>query len=201
MNNLRFIETIKIKDGVFCNLSLHNERAKRTVAHYYGKPFDLSLTNDIIPSDMRLGTVKCRVLYSNKIESITFEPYIIRSIFNLRLVYDNDIDYSYKSENRDKLQYLLSLKGDCDEILIVKGGYITDTSYTNVVFENSEGLFTPSTPLLEGVMRHSLIETGIIKVKSIMVDNLSDYTHIHLINAMLGLEDNISLSTQKIVID
>lgn len=199
MSNLRFIETIKIKDGIFCNLPLHNYRAQCTVAHFYGSPFDLNLTNDIIPADMRSGTVKCRVLYSNMIEDITFEDYKMRSILNLKLVYDSNIDYSYKSANRDNLQFLLSQKDNCDEILIVKDGYITDTSYTNVVFENKKGLFTPSTPLLEGVRRRSLIESGIVKVKDIMPDNLIDYSDIYLINAMIGLEDNIRINTQNII--
>lgn len=201
MKDLRFIETIKIKDGIFYNLPLHVLRAKRASAHYYGKAFDLNLTNDIIPSDMRLGTVKCRVLYSNTIESIIFEPYLFRQIHSLKLVFDNNIDYSYKSADRDKLKSLLSLKNDCDEILIVKNGYITDTSYTNVVFENNEGLFTPSTPLLEGVKRRSLIDNGIIKERDIIPENLSEFSRIHLINAMIDLEDNVSLSTQNIIID
>lgn len=198
MSKPRFIETIKVKDGSFCNLSLHSRRAIRTSEIHFGVSLNFDIPTDIIPMDMRIGIVKCRVLYSDTVESITFEPYRFRPINNLALVYDNNIDYTYKSEDRSRLQSLVSQKGNCDEILIVKNGYITDTSYSNIVLENSEGLFTPSTPLLAGIKRQLLIDAGTIIEKDIRVDDLHRYSRAYLINAMIDLDDNVGVSSTNV---
>lgn len=198
MSNPRFIETIKVKDGSFCNLSLHSRRAIRTSEIHFGVSLNFDIPTDIIPMDMRIGIVKCRILYSDTVESITFEPYRFRPITNLALVYDNDIDYTYKSEDRSRLQSLVSQKGNCDEILIVKNGYITDTSYSNIVLENNEGLFTPSTPLLAGIKRQLLIDAGTIIEKDIKVDDLHKYSRAYLINAMIDLDDNVGVSSTNV---
>lgn len=198
MSKPRFIETIKVEDGSFCNLSLHCQRAIRTSKAHFDVPLNFRLSNDIIPMDMREGIVKCRILYSDTVESVTFEPYPFRPINNLALVYDNDINYTYKSEDRSRLQSLVSQKENCDEILIVKNGYITDTSYSNIILENDEGLFTPSTPLLEGIKRRLLIDAGTITEKDIRVEDLHTYRRVYLINAMIDLKDNIGTSTQNI---
>ncbi|BES62898.1 aminotransferase class IV [Dysgonomonas capnocytophagoides] len=198
MSKPRFIETIKVKDGSFCNLSLHSRRAIRTSEIHFGVSLNFDIPTDIIPMDMRIGIVKCRILYSDTVESITFEPYRFRPINNLALVYDNDIDYTYKSEDRSRLQSLVSQKGNCDEILIVKNGYITDTSYSNIVLENNEGLFTPSTPLLAGIKRQLLIDAGTIIEKYIRVDDLHRYSRAYLINAMIDLDDNVGVSSTNV---
>lgn len=198
MSKPRFIETIKVKDGSFCNLSLHSLRAIRTSGIHFGVSLNFDIPTDIIPMDMRIGIVKCRVLYSDTVESITFEPYRFRPINNLALVYDNNIDYTYKSEDRSRLQSLISQKGNCDEILIVKNGYITDTSYSNIVLENSKGLFTPSTPLLAGIKRQLLIDEGTIIERNIRVDDLHRYLRAYLINAMIDLDDNVGVSIMDI---
>ena len=198
MSKPLFIETIKVKDGSFCNLSLHSRRAIRTSEIHFGVSLNFDIPTDIIPMDMRIGIVKCRILYSDTVESITFEPYRFRPINNLALVYDNDIDYTYKSEDRSSLQSLVSQKGNCDEILIVKNGYITDTSYSNIVLENNEGLFTPSTPLLAGIKRQLLIDAGTIIEKGIRVDDLHRYSRAYLINAMIDLDDNVGVSSTNV---
>lgn len=198
MSKPRFIETIKVEDGSFCNLSLHSRRAIRTSEIHFGVSLNFDIPTDIIPMDMRIGIVKCRILYSDTVESITFEPYRFRPITNLALVYDNNIDYTYKSEDRSRLQSLVSQKGNCDEILIVKNGYITDTSYSNIVLENNEGLFTPSTPLLAGIKRQLLIDAGTIIEKDIRVDDLHRYSRAYLINAMIDLDDNVGVSSTNV---
>ncbi|SHE44054.1 aminotransferase class IV [Dysgonomonas macrotermitis] len=199
MKKPQFIETIRVENGRFCLLQFHVERANNTCKVYFSKTLDIDLKDCIIPENMRSGIVKCRIIYSDRIESISFEPYTFKCIKQLALIHDNTISYNYKSSDRSQLQHLLSMKLSCDDILIVKNGYITDTSYTNVVFENKDGLFTPSTPLLSGVQRRFLLENGIIKEKSISVTELNEYTHIYLINAMIRLEDSIKLGTNNII--
>lgn len=49
-------------------------------------------------------------------------------------------------------------------MLIVRDGWVTDTSFTNVVFEDAGGgLYTPETCLLEGTRRQSLLDEGRIQ--------------------------------------
>jgi 4-amino-4-deoxychorismate lyase len=74
----------------------------------------------------------------------------------------SDFDYHLKFADRSALNSLRELRGDCDEILIVKNGYITDTSYSNVVFTDGQHFVAPSTFLLPGTMRASLLNWGLI---------------------------------------
>ena len=93
----------------------------------------------------------------------------------------------------------LKKKGECDDILIIKNGLITDTSFTNIVLENEDGLFTPTSYLLEGTKRRALLETGRIKETIVKPEDLGNYSKLYLINAMITLEDNISIPTSSVI--
>lgn len=194
-----FLETIKVKDGVFYNLPLHISRMQRTAKHFFGSFPDLLLESDMIPEEMRSGLVKCRVLYNRNIVSVTFEPYRFREINKLRILEDDAIEYTYKSADRNCLNELLAQTGDCDDILIVKNNLVTDTSYANVVFEKSGVLHTPYSYLLNGVKRQALINKGIITEAKIELDHIPSYSNIYLINAMIDLEDQIKLPLTNLV--
>ena len=65
----------------------------------------------------------------------------MREIRSLKVVVDDRIDYSFKSADRSSLNRLTAQKGDCDEIIIVKNGLVTDTSFTNIaVFDGEQWL-------------------------------------------------------------
>jgi 4-amino-4-deoxychorismate lyase len=78
-------------------------------------------------------------------------------IESLKLVEDNTISYRHKYSDRSHLLELMNMRGDCDDILIVKDGYITDTSFSNIVFFDGDKWVTPARPLLRGTMRESLL--------------------------------------------
>lgn len=198
MNRPQFVETIKVKDGVFYNLPLHFARLERTAIYFFGTAPSLKLSEDMIPEALRCGLAKCRVVYSSHILSVEFEPYTFRRISSLTLVEDNDIDYAYKSLDRSSINTLYTRKGDGDDVLIVKNGLITDTSYTNVVFENSQGLFTPQSHLLGGVKRQYLLQNNRIKEAVIGVDNIPSFSKLYLINAMIDLEDEIGVCISNV---
>ncbi|PXV68946.1 4-amino-4-deoxychorismate lyase [Dysgonomonas alginatilytica] len=190
---LLFVESIKVKDGVFYNLPLHIARLNRTAMHFFGSAPVLKLLEDMIPEALKVGLVKCRVTYGSQIVSIEFEPYVFRRISSLTLVEGNAIDYTYKSADRSALNTLFSRKATGDDILIVKNGLIADTSFANVVFRNSKGFFTPKSYLLGGTKRQYLLGKGIIRETDISVDDLSSFSKIYLINAMIDLEDEICI--------
>ena len=82
-----------------------------------------------------MGLYKLRVVYGRVVVSVSLAPYKEPVSLSLKIVERNDIDYSFKYEDRSVFADLLQYKGDCDDILIVKDGLVTDTSYGNIVYE------------------------------------------------------------------
>ena len=186
-----FTEVIKIEDGVLYNLEYHKARVARTLAAFGICQIDFAMVEDAVPANCTNGLYKCRIVYSNKIEKMEFTPYIFRKIETVELVADNNIEYSFKYADRVRLN-ALKAASSCDEIIIVKNGFITDSSYTNLVLKQGKEYFTPKECLLPGTKRQALLDAGIIKLRSIRACELSAYNSIHFINAMIDLEDNIS---------
>ena len=129
------LETIKCQDGKLYNLQWHNSRFNRSRKIYFGisKPKDLSEIIEV-PEMAKTGLFRCRVVYSKNVEKIEFAPHIYRKIDRLRLVENNSIDYRFKFADRTHLQKLFEKRGDCDDILIIKKGHITDSFTANPVF-------------------------------------------------------------------
>ena len=135
MDELLFIETIRVEDGTFVRPELHLQRMRQTVREAYGVASGFDLADGSIPLQHRKGTVKCRIVYGRSLSEISFAPYVPREIRSLRLVAaDDELDYHLKYADRSALARLLQRRDDCDEILIVRDGAITDTSYSNVAF-------------------------------------------------------------------
>lgn len=197
MNTPRFIESIRVCDGKFCSLEWHLRRMRQTIA-YWQYPLDLSILSWQVPEELGSGIFKCRIVYDSKIREITYSPYQPRIIRSLKLVDGDALDYAFKYEDRSVIMRLLQLKESCDDILITKGGYITDTSYSNVVLENSEGLFVPHTFLLNGTRRQRLLSEGIVRERAIRPSDLGQYHRLYLINALIGLEEDVSLSLSAV---
>lgn len=70
------------------------------------------------------------------------------------------IDYRYKSTDRKELEALYALRGNQDDVLIVRNNLLTDTSIANVALEKEGVWYTPRTPLLKGTKRALLLEQG-----------------------------------------
>jgi 4-amino-4-deoxychorismate lyase len=196
---VRFIESIRCHNGKLDNISYHQERINRTFASFFPSSLiDLQLDKLIIPKTVKHGCFKCRMIYSNKLEDIQFLPYQIKPIRSLRLVKGGDYQYDYKFADRKEINHLFSQRGDADDILIVKHGSITDTSYANIAFYDGQNWFTPFPPLLEGTRRQSLLDLGIIRPKDIRVNQLEQYSHLRLFNAMIPFEEGITLPVSSI---
>jgi 4-amino-4-deoxychorismate lyase len=186
----QFIETICIKDGTVRNLHYHVERMQRTIRHFF--PYMPMVAESDLFGDIPAveGLQKARIVYDEHgIIERTFAPYSIRRIQNIAVVEDNSISYPWKSTNRSMLVKQREKAPSYDEVIIVKNGYITDTSYTNLCFIDGNTWFTPDTPLLPGTMRQRLLDQGIIKEKSIPLSDLHKYQSVSLINAMMDLGD------------
>ncbi len=197
---MQFFETIKVEGNQLSNLGYHQKRMDRTRLEVLGLRLPIDINKEIIiPKDISEQIQKCRVSYSAKIEKIEFETYNRRRIKTLKIIIDNDIEYSYKYSDRNKLNNLLSQKGNCDEILIVKNGLITDTSFSNIIFFDGKNFVTPSLPLLKGTMRQKLLDTGKISEENIRLSDLKSFQSAYLINAMLDLDDATDIKIEDIV--
>ena len=186
----QLFEAIKVENGKLCNIDFHNERFSRSRKELFGCKDLLDLNKAIkTPKAIGKGLFKCRVVYDKKIKKIEFLPYIKPKIKTLKIIECNDIDYKYKYLDRTKIDELLKQKGDCDDILIVKNGLITDASIANICFYDGQKWLTPDSPLLKGTKREKLLKEGSIFEEKITSQDLSKFKQASLINAMLELED------------
>jgi 4-amino-4-deoxychorismate lyase len=192
----RLFETIKISDGKPENLYLHNERLNHSRKLLFGKSDQLKLEDFInVPENAKKGLFRCRVIYSDSVISVEFTPYIQAKIKTLKKVDADSLKYDHKFLDRTALLSLID-KNVADDIVIVRNGLITDTSYANIVFTDGEKWVTPDMPLLKGTMRAFLLGKGVITEERIIFNDLSRFTHLRMINAMLGFAaEDISVSS------
>jgi len=159
----------------------------------------ISLRSHIeIPSDLRQGLVKCRIVYNEDVLEVTYTAYLPKIIESLKLVESNFIDYQYKYLNRNHIKELYAQRGDCDDIIIVKDGMLTDSSYYNIALLKDDLWYTPSTFLLKGTRRQQLIDQGKILEADIPVKDIDQYEKLCLFNAMIDL-NKITVSIPFIV--
>lgn len=195
------VETIRLENGRLINIELHNERMMRTIFDLFGLKKDIDLAKTVfIPDSAVKGVFKCRLEYDNVIRKTEFTLYRQKSVRSLKLIEDNSINYSYKFTDRKSIERLWEKRNKCDDILIIKNGFITDTSYANVILRDMSGEWhTPSTYLLPGTRRASLLRLNTIRETKIDYRDLENYTELKLINAMLGLEDTEGIPVRDII--
>jgi 4-amino-4-deoxychorismate lyase len=188
-----FLETIKVQNGNAPLLAYHQKRLNRTFEHFF--PFEkkhnlsaiFSKEEKIIATKNTDKQVfKCRFLYDEKFFFAELLPYSVKSIESFRLVHvSDDFSYDFKFTERNLLN---SLVVDNQEVIIVKNGFLTDTTYANIALKQGEKWYTPSQPLLEGTKRDFLIENKLIFPKQLHINALQDFSHIKIFNAMMESE-------------
>ena len=184
-------EVIKVQNRKLRNIEYHNDRLNHSLYKVFGIKKPIYLEQIInIPKELNNQIYKCRVIYSGKIEMIEFEPYSPKIIKSLKIVVCNDIDYNHKYFDRSRINELYEQRGDCDDILIIKNGFVTDTSYANIIFWNGKSWITPTYPLLPGTKRKKLMEEKEIIEKEIKVGDLQSFEKARIINAMIELEES-----------
>jgi 4-amino-4-deoxychorismate lyase len=136
-----FLETIRFNSIIVPFIQEHQDRINRTFSFFYPeqKPLDLpAILREIKANNqdflLLAEVVKCRLCYNETKYEYHLEPYQIKEIKNVVIKHvENDFDYTFKYSNRTLLN---DLKGSENEILIVKNGLITDTSYANMMVKN-----------------------------------------------------------------
>lgn len=138
-------------------------------------------------------------MYQEQFQKLEFHPYEIKPIPTLKIVSDNEIEYAHKFVERSALQQLFAQKGHCDDILIVKNGFVTDTSYGTPIFFDGQFWYCSDTPLLDGTQRAAYLLSGKLKADEIRLEDLEKYSHFKVINAMREMETIAAYPIENIV--
>jgi len=195
----QLLETIKCTDGRLENIEFHQARFSLARKLKFDADNEILLEQQIqVPDFAQTGLFRCRVIYSKQIEKIEFIPHTYRSIASLKLVEDNNIDYHFKYADRKNLERLFKKRGDCDDIIIVKNGLLTDSFAANLVFFDGEKWWTPNAPLLQGTRRAQLLADSLISEARITVTDLPNFQKAGLINAMNSFESMPQIGIEQI---
>lgn len=195
----QFIESIKVEDQEVFLLDLHQKRVNQTFSHF-GKEdsIDLAKIYKNLQHDED-GLFKLRIAYDlDKRIRTQMIPYAIPEIQDFKLVENNSFDYSFKFEDRKELDKMKA-KAKAEEIIIVKNNHITDTSFSNLLFLKGKDWFTPSTYLLNGVQRQHLLKQKKIKETEITLQNIKQFTHFQIINALNDFDDMFIYPIDRII--
>jgi len=182
---MKLFETIKIINGKTPFLAFHQARFDKTRQLLFHNRKSIDLQKIIQPPD-QTSIYRCRIIYSTEIEQIEYLPYQKRSFKYFKLVKDDYIQYECKYVQREQINKLVQLKQSADDIIIIKQGWVTDTSIANIAFLDKNQWITSNTPLLAGTTRQRLLERGVIVEKEIKVTDLPRFSKMALMNALLG---------------
>lgn len=182
-----FFETIQIYKGKPLNINLHQHRIDNTFAQFFtDKSFELQtiFNNCNFTNNEKL---KCRIFYNETQQHIDLQIYKPKKVIEFKLIEMAEFEYSYKFTQRKILE---KFTNEHQEILITQQGKITDTSYSNLIFLKENQWFTPNTFLLNGTQRQNLLQQNKISETEISTDNLAEFSHFKMINAMLDFESS-----------
>lgn len=194
------VESIRLDPEGPVNLAYHQERFDRSRERLFpeARRVDLEELLAELPRPPGGERFKVRVVYDREIREVTARPYTIRDLRRVWIVEADSIDYRYKYLRRSNLDELKSSavppgREAAEDILIVKNGLITDTTFSNVAFFDGRGWVTPDSYLLPGTKRARLIDMGRLRPARVRVGDIGKYSRVSFINAMLDLEE-LSLS-------
>ncbi|MHA3044777.1 aminotransferase class IV [Riemerella anatipestifer] len=185
----QFIESICWEHGKFYLVNLHQERVDSSFQR-----FNRSSAIDL---EKILRSVEIKTLQKHKIRviydlegnyEIEYLPYQSPILSSFEIIEAPEIDYSLKYKDRDSLNQLKE-NSNASEVIITQKGYITDTTFSNLIFLKNEEWFTPKSYLLNGVQRQNLLQKKQVKEVEITLDNLSEYSYFKIINSMNNIEN------------
>lgn len=181
------IESIRLENGQFSNLNYHRQRMQNAIDVFFpgctAPDLKYYLLQQKIPQK---GLFKCRIIFDVNIISCEFQPYVRKDLRALKLV-DVEIPTTlYKGVDRQAFLMAFEQREDCDDVLMVRDGLITDASYSNVAFFDGKQWLTPHIPLIYGTRRANLLDAGLIVEADISPRDLGHFSKICLFNAMIA---------------
>ncbi len=193
------IESIAVEDGKILDAKWHEMRFRKSFRECYGKEPQRPLLDKwelkLPPKDR----FKLRIVYNVDERKTTLIPYFPKSIKTLKTVACKHIVYHLKYADRSAINALFEQRGRCDDVLIIRGGMVSDTSTGNILFLKEGQWFTPDTPLLEGTKRAKLLSEGKIHLKSIKKEDISNFECFMIVNALRPFDENNSVPVENIL--
>jgi 4-amino-4-deoxychorismate lyase len=179
-----FFETIKVQNSHPYNLQYHNRRLNNTLKKFFPDAKEIDLFKILNPP-LDNNLYRCKIIYSDKIESINYYPYVMRKFNSFKMI-QSSIKYQYKSTSREIIDQLVAKKEQCDDIIIHDKSIIKDTSIANIAIYDGLKWYTPTTPLLKGTYRSYLLENKLILEKYVKIEDIKNSTKLAIMNAMVG---------------
>ena len=158
--------------------------------------------NKVLP-DLSLptsGIHKIRIEYAERVLKTEVLPYRIRPIQSVRVVDAGEMLYNRKFADRTEINELFAARGEADDVLLTRDGYIMDTSYANVALYDGKHWYTPSYPLLRGVRREKLLKENKLRPAMIRVRDLPNFKRVRVMNAMLSWEEMPEFGAEGLVL-
>ena len=189
----RFVETIRLQNHELCNIALHQLRYENTARRFFGSGYALEDIAKVASQFSERGGVnKIRIVYDERgVVFTSCEPYTMKNIKTLRLVECNDIDYTYKYADRSELDKAMTMRGNCDNVVIVRNGLLTDTSYTNIALYDGKHWLTPAHPLLRGTALMRLLDEEKLVSADIKADDVRKFSRLAMFNAMIDFGEMV----------
>ena len=181
-----FLETICLIDGTPRHLQWHQQRIENTFRYCmpHAEPFHLETELTLYDFPI-VGKFKCSIHYSTEIIEVTFSQYPPKKFQKLKLVeIPPGFDYHFKYADRKIMDELFSKKGDADDILMTRDGWITDTSIANIAFRKNDRWYTPSNPLLAGTTWKRLIQEEVLTPRPLHQSDIDQLDAFKIFNAM-----------------
>lgn len=186
-----FIESIRLENGNVKLLDYHQDRMDRTLFHHFACQNHVKISkileNIELPST---GVYKIRILYSQILQNIQIIPYQQKTYSDFEIIeLPNHYNYAYKFADRALFETLSKHLNPQTIAIFSKQSMLTDALYANLIFQKNGILYTPNTPLLQGVQRRYLLENNIILETNISIHDIFSFEKVGLINAMIPLEN------------
>lgn len=195
------LESLRIEHGQIGLPEYHNRRVNAARSALFGATEQWDVRECLSRINLpQSGVHKCRLLYDTEVRSVECIPYQKRAVRSLKLVeIPTGFHYAWKYADRTALHTFVQQREHCDDILLVRDGWLTDTSYSNIALYDGTQWYTPARPLLRGVRVAWLIEQGALQQADIHQRDVGSFQKLILLNAMLGFEDAVEVDTQHIV--
>lgn len=193
-----FFETIALLNGIPRNLPFHQNRLDSTYHFHYKRPCPYKLDTMLHEIETEQGIrQRWKFLYN--------EDHYSHQINLFQPVYPNsfvltpiEFEYPFKYSDRHLFEQLKNQLPYTTEPVLMVNNYITDTTYSNLVFYKNGYWITPKHPLLKGTMRQSLLSSGNILEGYITREDLHLYPYFKCINALYNFDEARLYSTHHI---
>lgn len=194
----QLFESIRSQGGKLFLMDYHQKRMAKSYRSFYGNSCPFVLDKIIQPVDLN-DVYKIQFFYDESNFKIKISLYQSKIIETLKLIEIGEFNYGEKRTNWTLIDHFFEQRENCDDILMLKKGWLTDLSYANILLWNGTHWVTPADPLLHGVQRQYLLDQQKIIAQRIHKNELNKFSHFQWINALnpFDFHNRTSLRCEK----